>query len=142
MAKGDSAASHHYWRIQDNNVLSDIIDIQGPNVVIPNNSTITVTKQGDLPLSTQLSPAARSAMILPGLKSASLVSIGQLCDDDCDVLLNKKKLIAIKNKKIVLQGTRNYSDGLWDIPIYKKTIQAYNHPMPPTNAALYPIRKI
>ena len=99
MAKGDSAASHHYWRIQDSKVLSNIIKIEGPDVVIPNNSTITVTNQGDLPLSNKLSPAARNAMILPGLKSASLISIGQLYDDDCDVLLNKKTLIAIKKQR-------------------------------------------
>ena len=109
MAKGDSAASHHYWRIEDAKVLSNIIDKPGPSVVIPNNSTIAVTSQGDLPISEKLSPCARNAMILPGLKSASLVSIGQLCDDDCNVLLNKKKLIAVKDNEIVLQGVRNYS---------------------------------
>ena len=76
MAKGDSAASHHYWRIEDAKVLSNIIDKPGPSVVIPNNSTIAVTSQGDLPISEKLSPCARNAMILPGLKSASLVSIG------------------------------------------------------------------
>ena len=71
--------------------------MEGPDVVIPNNSTIVVTNQGDLPLSNKLSMAARNTMILPGLKSASLISIGQLCDNECDVLPNKKKTYC--NKK-------------------------------------------
>ena len=39
-------------------------------------------------------------MIFPVLKSASLISIGQLYDDDCDVLLNETKLVAIKANKL------------------------------------------
>ena len=61
-------------------------------------------------------------MILPQLKSASLISIGQLCDDNCDVHLNKTKLVAIKNDKVILEGTGNYVDGLWDIPVHKQTV--------------------
>ena len=104
MAKGDSAASHHYWRQEDSRVLSDIFEKPGPSVVIPNNSTIDVTHQGNLPLSNKLSPTARNAMILPGLKSVSLVLIGKLCDDDCDVLLNKKTLLAIKTQRDCASG--------------------------------------
>ena len=58
-------------------------------------------------------------MVLLRLKSASLVSIGKLYDDNCDILLNKRKLIVVKDNEIVLQGFRNYSDDLWDLPIYK-----------------------
>ena len=70
---------------------------------------------------------ARTAMILPGLNSASLVSIGQLCDDECDVYLNKKILIAVKDKVIKLDGTRNYTDGLWYIPVQNSSITEINH---------------
>ena len=81
-------------------------------------------------------------MILPGLKSASLISIGQLCDDDCDVLLNKTKLVAIKDNKIILKGTRNYSDGLWDIPIYKRRISEQNYPDPSIHPGIYATNKL
>ena len=47
-------------------------------------------------MSEELSAQAQAAMTLPHLKSVSLISIGQLCDDNCDVLLNKSHLIAIK----------------------------------------------
>ena len=45
IAKGDSATSNHYWQEEDNQVLNAIEDFSGPNVVLPNNSTIGVTKQ-------------------------------------------------------------------------------------------------
>jgi hypothetical protein len=50
--------------------------IKGPAVMLPNKKTITVTSQGMLPFSDKLSPKAKNAMILPQLKSASLISIG------------------------------------------------------------------
>ena len=90
MAKGDSAASDHYWREQDAHVLSGIEDSLGPSVLIPNGETIASTKKGIVPLSQHLSTEASTAKILPGLSSASLVSIGKLCDDDCKVFLDKK----------------------------------------------------
>ena len=55
-------------------------------------------------------------MILPGLKSASLVSIGQLCDDHCDVYSYRHTLLEVKDKEVVLEGKRNQADRLWDIP--------------------------
>ena len=96
-AKCDSAASHHYWREEDKQILDNIEPHDGPSILLPDNSKISVTSQGQLPLAESLSPQAKNAMILPGLKSASLISIGQLCDDGCNVLLNNRKLYAMKN---------------------------------------------
>ena len=121
-AKGDSAASHHYWCGEDKKFLNDIIQVDGPSVVIPNNDILTSKSQGQLPLSDLLSRKEKTAMILPHLKSASLVSIGQLCDDDWNVFLNKKESIAIKEDKIILKGIRNKYNGLWDISVWKETI--------------------
>ena len=50
-AKGDSAASHHYWREEDKQVIEKIEKHSGPSVLLPNNNTISVTSQGQLPLS-------------------------------------------------------------------------------------------
>ena len=76
-------------------------------------------------------------MILPKLLSSSLISLGQLCDDDCDILLNKKILLAMKNKKIILKGYRNPNDKLWDIPIEKDLISPINYLMIPLHPAIY-----
>lgn len=119
MAKADSGASRHYIRTQDTPVLNNVQPTSnGPLVNLPNNSTIKAEHIGHLPFdSTQISPTATKAYALPGLASASLLSLGQLCDDNCKVILDQHKLQLYKDDKIILQGHRNVIDGLWDIPI-------------------------
>ena len=52
------------------------------------------------------------------LKSASLLSIRQLCDSDCSALFTKKDVNNFNSDKTtVLNGIRNTSDGLWDVTI-------------------------
>ena len=72
-------------------------------------------------------------MILPQLKSALLIPIGQFCDDNCDVLLNKNKLYAFKRRELVLEGNRNVSDGLWYIPVFKQSITPKNYALTPAH---------
>ena len=96
-------------------------------------------------LSNSLSETAKQATILPTLKSSSLISLGKLCDDGCKVMLDDKKLIAVKQKKIVMQGKRNSRDGLWDIPVDPYpiyTMRKEYYEQPSTHAAMYqPLRK-
>lgn len=73
--------------------------------------------QGQLPSHEDLSKNARTAIVLPSLTSSSLVSLGQLCNDGCNVSLDKAKLQVHKDSKLILQGHRNNADGLWDMPI-------------------------
>ena len=96
IAKGDSGATKHYWRPKDKDVLNDLELFQGAKVTLPNNVSIQSTEKGNIPFSAKLSASAKDASILPGLESSSLVSLGQLCDDDCEILLNKKSLFVIK----------------------------------------------
>ena len=105
---------------------------------LPNNTMITANERGQIPLSNILSNQAKTAHILPKLASASLISLGKLCDDDCTIMLHKKVMVAIKNNKIILKGIRNPVDRLWDIPIYKDGIMEKNYPMPPIHPGLYP----
>ena len=137
VAKGDTGASHHYWMKKDDKILKNLTKIDGLRVQLPNNELISATVQGELPLSKYLSPTAKRAMVLPKLKSSNLISIGQLCDDGCSIILNKSKLLAFKNNKIILKGTRNRNDGLWDIPIPKATITTSCCPSPTTHARVY-----
>ena len=99
-------------------------------IVLPNGDTISASSKRILPISSKLSTQVRTAMILLGLNSASLISIDQLCDDECNIYLNKKTLIAVKDKEIILEGTRNHTDGLWDIPVQKSSITEINHTIP------------
>ena len=115
--KGDSAPSSHYLCEEDKQCLKNIKPFHGPPTLLPDNSTITADKKVILPLSEELSPEAQTTMMLPNLKSASLILIGQLCDNNCYVILNKDRLITIHNKKV--QGMRNRCDNLWDITVQK-----------------------
>ena len=103
----------------------------------PDNTGLSTKGTGQVPLSTALSRKAQTALILSNLKSSSLISMGQLCDDGCAVVLLKDKLVVIKEKKIILQGTRNHTDDLWDIPIHKNNISPQNYKTPPIHAGLY-----
>ena len=42
-----------------------------------------------------------------------------MCDDNCNISLNKTNIKIFKNNKVVIQGKRNRVDGLWDIHLPK-----------------------
>ncbi len=93
--------------------------VDGPSVTLPNNSTLKSNEEGNIPLSPLLSNNALKALIIPGLKCSLLISLGQIVNDYCSIILDRRKLVAIKNNDIVLRGVQNFNDGLWDIPVHK-----------------------
>ena len=97
---------------------------------MPNSSVLNDDRVGELPLSNDLSTAAKKTRILSGLKSATLVSLGQLADDGCTTTITTPELVVKKKGKIILRGKRNYHDGLYDIPIYKTKIAPDNYIIP------------
>ena len=131
IAKGDSAASNHYFALRDASVLDAVHpDPIGTSVILPDKSSLTSVASGHLPLPTEFTPASTRTEIFDNLQS-SLVSLGQLCDDNCTVVLTKGTLCAIKNDKIVLTGHRSTSgDGLWDIPIPQHSSPVAPSPIP------------
>ena len=145
ITKLDSAASKHYVRPEDKNILQNLTERHGPPVGLPNSEQLPSTHSGTLPLSTKLSSQAQQARVLPGLKSATLISLGQLANDGCISILNDSKLHVIKEGEPILQGYRNPSDGLYDIALYahpahpnpKKTIMENNY-LPPTLHCIRP----
>ena len=94
----------------------------------PDMTILKATQKGQLPLGNQLSKKAKEAAVLKDLNSASLISFGQLCDDDCQVLLDKHECRVTKNQKLIMQGWRNKNDGLWDIPIGNLPLHRKDHP--------------
>ena len=91
VAKGDTGAISHSWMKQDRNVLKTIKKVRNISVQLPNNSTITSSEKVESPLPASFSSKAKSATILPQLRSSNLISLGQLCDDGCNIILNKNK---------------------------------------------------
>ena len=119
-AKGDSGAINHYFALRDIDVLEDTAPTDtGVEVTLPTSATINSTKTGHLPFN-HLSKQATKTEVFPELHH-SLISLGQLCDDGCLVLLHKNKLLAAKEGKLVLTGNRNHVNKLWDIPVQRNS---------------------
>ena len=126
--KADSGATNHYFKKEDMTILNKVKKITHTKTVqLPNSTNIPVTHQGLLPLSNELSDAAKTVQILPKLTNCSLLSIGQLCDDNCWGLFNKKDLLIFKKKKLILRGKRNHNDGLWDVHMTSKYKSSSDH---------------
>ena len=109
------------------------------NVTLPNAESISSTLSSTIPLSNKLSAKAKQAIVLPNLHSSSLISLGQLYDDDCKVILNKKELNVYKDKQVLLKGYQNSKDSLWDIPIMQNIIPN-NFVIPTTHSGMYSTR--
>ena len=71
-----------------------------PSFALPNKSTSQATKNGFLPIKPQ--NYTKTALILPQLTNNTLLSIGQLCDEDCIAIFDKKAVNIYKNAKIIL----------------------------------------
>ena len=124
IAKLDSGASKHYIKTNHQNNLCHLQPLNnGPIAILPDATTVQASHKGTCPLHDNLSTTAKEALVFPHLTNESLISVGQLCDDDCEVIFNKTKVNVSKNKKVILQGTRNKNDGLWDINVNQNTLQ-------------------
>ena len=146
IAKGDSGASNHYFALHDADAPIHQQPSKGTVVTLPDSKSLSSNVQAELPLSSNLSPTAKQVELFPHLNH-NLISLGQLCDDKCVVLLDKDKLLALKMQKITikggtvkLEGKRSTSgDKLWDIPIPQKA--RTNVPVPSPRSMNVIIRK-
>ena len=117
IAKLDSGASQHYLKPTHNTLLTNRTIRNGPSVTLPNNQSLQVTEQGNLNLHKNLPYEASRAYILPNLSNESLLSVGQLCDNNCTVLFDKYFCNIRHKDKLILQGKRNFDDRLYDVPL-------------------------
>ena len=101
--KGDSGATNHYISSNDAQILQNVSPNSTINVTLPNNASLNSTAIGQLPVP-KLSTYASTAHVLPGLSNTSLLSLGQLADDNCLILLDKQMLHVFKNFELILQG--------------------------------------
>jgi hypothetical protein len=126
----DTGATNHFL---DSKAEPHCLDVQltthGPSVQeVANGETIETTKRALVPLANELSDEAKVGHIFDSLQSGSLISIGQLCDDDCVALFTKYNVKIIKNGNVIIIGKRNDTNGLWNIPLAPKAA-----PLQPTN---------
>jgi hypothetical protein len=71
---------------------------------------------GLLPLSSHLSATAQSAFVLDDLSTSTLVSLAQLCDDDCIAIFTRYNVKILKHNTVIITGTCT-PNGLWSIPL-------------------------
>ena len=77
-------------------------------------------------LSEILSQQPTKAHIFYGLYSASLISLGQLCDNGCIAILDNNYINILKFPKLISKEHQNQLDGIWYILI-TNTIQHRAH---------------
>jgi hypothetical protein len=89
VVKADSGATKHYFKSEHQHILQQLQATHIPATVqLPNNETITSSAIGYLPsTSNNLSATATKVHVFPDLQSSSLLSLGQLCDDNCEIYL-------------------------------------------------------
>ena len=66
------------------------------NVKEANSNILTPKQQGTTKLAPQLSKTAQHSFIFDDLVTGSLISIGQLCDDNCIALFSKHNVNIVK----------------------------------------------
>ena len=110
----DTGTSHHNLALGDSDPQQYIwYTTNAPQVMIPNGANITTHAHYNLQLE-NVSSQTSEADILPTFKH-SLLSVGQLCDDDCTAIFSKDKCtIYNKRNEAVITGLRNHSTGLYE----------------------------
>ena len=117
--KADSGASHHSLKPKDSRSLLKMNRISNrPTDTLLDDIQLYVIQQWVSLLSNLLSTKAKMANILPPLVNSSLLSIGQLCDDNCGDILYKQTLYIFKEFQSILSGKQKYhTGGLWDVEL-------------------------
>lgn len=73
----------------------------------------------DLP---SLPMAARRVHIVPALSTASLLSMGQLCDAGCHVTFDAAAVNVYHHDRIILSGNRAPTTGLWHLNLVQAPV--------------------
>ena len=102
----DTAATKHYIIPQDLNICDKVEDTLGPKLAVADGHIILPTKKAILPLSNKLTEKYRVVLSFDNLKSGSLISIGQLCDENCIAILSNYDFQIIQHNEILVKVKR------------------------------------
>ena len=121
----DTGATSHYIIPAHQGKCTNVQRTQsGPLVAAASGDTMRATHKATLPLSPHINIKAQTGHILDSLQTGSLISIGQLCDDNCVVIFTKNNVFITKNGITLISGYRSHPHGLYTIPFLKPTHQA------------------
>ena len=106
--KANTGASRHYFCQHDSSILKNIQKITYEiKLHLPNNDVLESNMRGVLPVQ-GLSSTAKEIQILPSLKNTLLLSIGQLCNDNCITIFTHTDMLILKQGHVILRGKRNF----------------------------------
>ena len=103
-----------------------------------NKAHLHIVKIGKLSLHALFRKSAETGHVLPGMTNSSLLSIGQLRDNECVVVFDELHLDVYSYTKITFKGMCHVTDGLWDIKInkYKNSLHTMNRQNSGTNTLI------
>jgi hypothetical protein len=102
-----NADAHHLFS-------TSIVD-DGPTILSASGTSMHPTLQGTLPLSLKFSAPAQAAFVLDDLKTGTLISLAQLCDENYIAVFTCYDVKLLKNNEVIITGKR-MSNGLWSLP--------------------------
>ena len=85
-------------------------------IKLPDGSFINSTHTCNLDIP-WLPKEITEAHIVPGLAHSSLVATRKFCDAGCSIIIEINECLIFYKDKVVLTGARDYSSGLWKVPI-------------------------
>ena len=137
-AIADTGATGHYISPNHIRTCTHITPTNhGPTILAANGHKMTPTHSVTVPLAPALSKQAQQGHVLRNLSTGSLISIGNLCDDNCTATFSKNQITVTKNGTPIIHGTRNKADGLWYIPLPHNTHPPYTQqPLDTTKTAV------
>ena len=115
----DSGASNHFLKPTDTDCLKNIKPAPSIAIKMPDSTLVEANQKGLLPLSKKFSEKTRTARIVPKLSSESVLSVGNVCDDNTTTIFNSKNVYVAKNNEIILEGYRNKDTH----PLYKVPLE-------------------
>ena len=89
------------------------------HIGLPDGSSLIATQKATLPFP-QVPTEARDAFIVKNMQK-NLLSIGKLCDAGCTAIFKNEHVKILRNEKVILEGTRNPQNGLWEVPLQAET---------------------
>ena len=114
----DTTATTHYLHPDALPHCSHIVcTTSGPTFQVANGNVIKPDLRANLKMSNKLSPKAQSPHVFNDITTGSLISMGQLCDDDCITIFTKFDVIVLKHNQVIITGLRDRTNGLWNIPL-------------------------
>jgi hypothetical protein len=118
-AIADSGSTAHFCTVSAH-LINKLVTSRPIGITNPNGTEMYSTHEAELDLPS-LPFAARRVHIVPALSTASLLSMGQLCDSGCCIVFDACSVKVYFNDDVILAGERTTATGLWHLSLHPPT---------------------